>query len=87
MAHLVLSCIAENFPARLSPYAVHPSPELLTSVPGRAIWSWFDTMAFRGWKSPLKQVDLWDLIAQDQTKTSVERLERLWLRQVYKMKK
>ncbi|GAV02763.1 hypothetical protein RvY_13289 [Ramazzottius varieornatus] len=87
MVQFALSCVAENFPARLSPYAVHPSPELLTSVPGRAIWSWFDTMAYHGWKNPLNQVDLWDLIPQDQTKTSVERLERLWLQQIYKAKK
>ncbi|OQV17373.1 Canalicular multispecific organic anion transporter 2 [Hypsibius exemplaris] len=86
LAQFFLSCIAERF-KELIVDSLNPSPELLTSVAGRSIFSFFDTMAYLGWKKRLRQEDLWDLTPQDQVTASVTRLQTFWQNEVNDLKR
>ncbi|OQV17365.1 Canalicular multispecific organic anion transporter 2 [Hypsibius exemplaris] len=52
VAQFVLSCVAEKFRELVADCA-NPSPELLTSVSGQSVFSFFDSMAYLGWKKTL----------------------------------
>ncbi|GAV03418.1 hypothetical protein RvY_13844 [Ramazzottius varieornatus] len=42
-------------------------------------------MAYLGWKRPLEQSDMWDLDPQDKTELHVNRLEKYWGMEMYRM--
>ncbi|OWA50131.1 Canalicular multispecific organic anion transporter 2 [Hypsibius exemplaris] len=81
VAQFVLSCIAEKFRELVADCA-NPSPELLTSVSGQSVFSFFDSMAYLGWKKTLTQKDLWDLTPEDRVKTLWDRLQKFWQREL-----
>ncbi|XP_055346994.1 multidrug resistance-associated protein 1-like [Paramacrobiotus metropolitanus] len=85
VVQFVLSWFAEYFSVLLGD-GKKPSPEPLASIPSWVTFSYFTTLAYKGWKKPLLQSDLWDLTEQDRTKKNVDRLHKFWDRELEKSK-
>lgn len=50
------------------PRKVMDCPQVSASFLSRMTYQWFDSMAWKGYKKPLEEQDLWDLRAEDQSK-------------------
>lgn len=44
----------------------------------KLIFAWFDKMAWKGYKTPLKQTDLWDLKPEDRTTEIIPAFSKHW---------
>lgn len=44
----------------------------------KLLFAWFDRMAWKGYKVPLKQDDLWDLKPEDTTKEIIWAFSKHW---------
>lgn len=53
-------------------------PENSSSFLSRIFYSWFDKMAWKGFRNPLEEGDLWDLRAEDQSKEVMPRFANHW---------
>lgn len=53
-------------------------PELRASFLSRITYTWFDTLAWKGFRKPLEQDDLWDLKPQDSSKEVMPLFAKHW---------
>ncbi|XP_043784901.1 multidrug resistance-associated protein 1 [Apis laboriosa] len=60
------------------PRAEKPCPEQKSSFPGKIFFSWFDSMAWKGFKKPLEITDLWSINPEDTAKEIVPKFEKYW---------
>ncbi|RZC38992.1 multidrug resistance-associated protein 1 [Asbolus verrucosus] len=76
---LFLNCFAD-YPPRRSEYPKlqNPCPEENSSFLSRLLFSWFDPLAWRGFRRPLVDSDLWDLKHEDSAAEVVPMFEKHW---------
>lgn len=76
----LLNCFADK-PPRESKYpkSERPCPEENASFLSRMLFTWFDPLAWTGFRKPLEQTDLWDMKPEDSAKEVVPLFERHWL--------
>ncbi|KAI8125136.1 Multidrug resistance-associated protein 1 [Lucilia cuprina] len=82
---LVLNCFADAKP-RLTKYerSDNEIPEVSASFLSRITYQWFDGMAWRGYRNPLEEKDLWDLNPQDSCKEVMPIFAYYWNKNVRK---
>ena len=56
----------------------NPCPELESSFLTKITYSWFDGMAWKGYKKPLETTDLWDMNPQDAAYEVVPAFYKNW---------
>ncbi|PBC29188.1 Multidrug resistance-associated protein [Apis cerana cerana] len=66
------------------PRAEKPCPEQKSSFPGKIFFSWFDSMAWKGFKKPLEITDLWSINPEDTAKEIVPKFEKYWKKNLQK---
>ncbi|XP_016840841.1 multidrug resistance-associated protein 1 isoform X10 [Nasonia vitripennis] len=62
-----------------------PCPEQSASFPSRLTFSWFDALAWRGFKNPLETSDLWSMNPMDMAKEIVPQFDKYWLKSLRKV--
>ncbi|XP_013102325.2 multidrug resistance-associated protein 1 isoform X3 [Stomoxys calcitrans] len=84
-AMLFLNCFADALP-RETKYTRSSKeiPENSASFLSRITYQWFDTMAWRGYRNPLEEKDLWDLRPQDSCKEVMPIFAYYWNKNVRK---
>lgn len=82
---LVLNCFADAKP-RITKYerSDNEIPEVSASFLSRITYQWFDSMAWRGYRNPLEEKDLWDLNPQDSCKEVMPIFAYYWNKNVRK---
>ncbi|XP_075152488.1 multidrug-Resistance like Protein 1 isoform X4 [Haematobia irritans] len=82
---LFLNCFADALP-RETKYTRSKKeiPENSASFLSRITYQWFDVMAWRGYKNPLEEKDLWDLRPQDSCKEVMPIFAYYWNKNVRK---
>ncbi|XP_076628337.1 multidrug-Resistance like Protein 1 isoform X1 [Colletes latitarsis] len=60
------------------PRVERPCPEQKSSFPAKILFSWFDPMAWQGFKKPLEATDLWSMNAEDTASEIVPRFDKYW---------
>ncbi|XP_050541854.1 multidrug resistance-associated protein 1 isoform X1 [Daktulosphaira vitifoliae] len=87
LIQLILNFFADTEP-RLSDYSPveKPCPEVKASYPSRILFSWFDTMAWTGYKRPLEAKDLWSMNYEDSSREVVPIFDKHWERSLIKAK-
>lgn len=85
IAILVFNLFSDNMP-RETKYARSEKeiPELSASFLSRITYSWFDKMAWLGYRKPLEEQDLWDLRPQESSKEVMPIFARHWNKNVRK---
>ncbi|XP_055920592.1 multidrug resistance-associated protein 1-like [Eupeodes corollae] len=76
---LFLNCFADNMP-RETKYNRTPKeiPEVSASFLSRMTFSWFDKMAWLGYRKPLEHKDLWELRPQESSKEVMPIFAKNW---------
>ncbi|XP_037043483.1 multidrug resistance-associated protein 1-like [Bradysia coprophila] len=75
----LLNCFADQDPQETKyPKTKKPCPESSSNFVSKLLFSWFDTMAWKGYKAPLTQDDLWDLKPEDTTTEIYPEFTRHW---------
>ncbi|CAG7830574.1 unnamed protein product, partial [Allacma fusca] len=64
-----------------------PCPEKGSSYLNRILFSWYDTLAWRGWRRPLEHTDLWALNPEDTSRAIVPKFDACFKRGLEKTKK
>ncbi|XP_044271389.1 multidrug resistance-associated protein 1 isoform X7 [Tribolium madens] len=78
---LFLNCFADRPPRRSEyPKLKNPCPEENSSFLSRLLFSWFDPLAWRGFRRPLVDSDLWDMKPEDSASEVVPTFEKHWKR-------
>ncbi|VVC43741.1 Hypothetical protein CINCED_3A019450 [Cinara cedri] len=87
LIQFVLSFFADSDP-RLSDYpsVEKPCPEMKASYPSRVLFSWFDTLAWTGYRRPLVTSDLWNMNYEDSSREVVPVFDKYWERSLIKAK-
>ena len=82
---LFLNCFADAKP-RVTKYerSDNEIPEVSASFLSRITYQWFDSMAWRGYRNPLEEKDLWDLNPQDSCKEVMPIFAYYWNKNVRK---
>lgn len=62
-------------------------PENYSSFLSRLLFAWFDTFAWKGYKKPLENDDLWSLDYSNSSASIAPVFERRWLAAVDRKKK
>ena len=57
-----------------------PSPDSKASYVNRLLFAWFDPIVWRAWSKPFDESDVYDLNADDASRTIVPLWESLWAR-------
>lgn len=85
---LALNCFADAMP-RITKYerSINEIPENSASFLSRISYHWFNGMAWRGYRNPLEEKDLWDLRSQDSCKEVMPTFAYYWNRNVHKSRK
>ncbi|XP_055852928.1 multidrug resistance-associated protein 1 isoform X4 [Episyrphus balteatus] len=85
IAILVFNFFADNMP-RETKYTRSKKeiPELSASFLSRVTYSWFDKMAWLGYRKPLEEKDLWDLRPQESSKEVMPIFAKHWNKNVRK---
>lgn len=85
---LVLNCFADAMP-RITKYerSSNEIPENSASFLSRVSYHWFNGMAWRGYRNPLEEKDLWDLRSQDSCKEVMPAFAYYWNKNVLKNRK
>uniref|UniRef100_A0A131YTN7 ATP-binding cassette, subfamily C (CFTR/MRP), member 1 n=1 Tax=Rhipicephalus appendiculatus TaxID=34631 RepID=A0A131YTN7_RHIAP len=81
----LLNCFADSKPIyrqHVLPPEEKESPEAGASFLSQLLFSWFDPLAYKGWRRPLETSDLWALNFKDRTDQVVPDFDRHWLKQV-----
>ncbi|XP_018568571.1 multidrug resistance-associated protein 1 isoform X2 [Anoplophora glabripennis] len=75
----LLNCFADK-PPRESKYpkSERPCPEENASFLSRLLFTWFDSLAWTGFRKPLEATDLWDMKPEDSAKEIVPLFEKHW---------
>ena len=58
--------------------SAHPCPETNSSFPSVITFSWFDSLAWTGYKRAILEADLWDLNPRDQSANVAPRFGQNW---------
>ncbi|XP_049764041.1 multidrug resistance-associated protein 1 isoform X1 [Schistocerca cancellata] len=76
---LVLSCFADAAP-RFSEYPTveKPCPEGSASFPSRILYTWFDRLAWKGFRKPLEMKDLWNMNPEDTAREVLPQFDKHW---------
>ncbi|XP_017473670.1 PREDICTED: multidrug resistance-associated protein 1 isoform X3 [Rhagoletis zephyria] len=84
-AMLLLNCFADAMP-RETKYkrTYNEIPESSASFLSRITYTWFDVMAWKGYRNPLEEKDLWDLRPQDSCKEVMPIFAYYWNKNVRK---
>lgn len=83
----LLNCIADQAPRQSKyPPAKKPCPEDQSSFLSRLLFTWFDPLAYTGFRRPLVQTDLWDMKPEDSAREVVPLFEKYWHRTLEKHK-
>ncbi|KAJ6647722.1 Multidrug resistance-associated protein 1 [Pseudolycoriella hygida] len=78
----LLNCLADQEPLmKKYPKPENPCPEKYSNFVSRLTFAWFDKMAWKGYKMPLKQTDLWELKPEDKTTEIVPSFAKHWQRE------
>ncbi|XP_025410477.1 multidrug resistance-associated protein 1 isoform X2 [Sipha flava] len=87
LIQFVLNFFADSEP-RLSNYppVEKPCPEMKASYPSRLLFSWFDELAWTGYKHPLDTKDLWSMNHEDSSRVIVPIFDKHWERSLIKAK-
>jgi ATP-binding cassette subfamily C (CFTR/MRP) protein 1 len=76
---LFLNCFADRAPRHSEyPKLQNPCPEEHSSFLSRLLFSWFDPLAWRGFRRPLVDSDLWDMKHEDSAAEVVPMFEKHW---------
>ncbi|CAG9853670.1 unnamed protein product [Phyllotreta striolata] len=75
----LLNCVADQTPReRKYPVAEKPCPEEGAGFLSRILFSWFDALAWKGFRKPLTTEDLWDMNIEDSSRELVPKFETAW---------
>ncbi|XP_078036751.1 multidrug-Resistance like Protein 1 isoform X5 [Augochlora pura] len=61
-----------------------PCPEQASSFPSKIFFTWFDPMAWKGFRKPLEATDLWSMNAEDSAGEVVPKFDKYWNKNVQK---
>lgn len=85
LALWILNCYADSAPEQTKyPKSKYPYPEQGASFLSRLFYTWFDPLAWKGFRHPLEQKDLWDMNPEDSSKEIMPKFLRFWDRAVAK---
>ncbi|KRT79870.1 ABC transporter ATP-binding protein [Oryctes borbonicus] len=82
---LFLNCFADK-PPTISKYrnSDSPCPELRSSFLSKLVYTWFDPLAWKGYRNPLETKDLWDMNPEDSAFEVVPVYDKHWQNTVKK---
>ncbi|CAK9830188.1 Multidrug resistance-associated protein 1 [Anthophora retusa] len=60
------------------PRVEKPCPEQRSSFPAKIFYTWFDPMAWKGFKRPLEPTDLWSMNPEDTAKEIIPKFDKYW---------
>ncbi|XP_039950445.1 multidrug resistance-associated protein 1 isoform X2 [Bactrocera tryoni] len=84
-AMLLLNCFADAMPRETKYKRTNNEiPESSASFLSRVTYTWFDGMAWRGYRNPLEEKDLWDLRSQDSCNEIMPIFAYYWNKSVHK---
>ncbi|XP_036328973.1 multidrug resistance-associated protein 1 isoform X1 [Rhagoletis pomonella] len=84
-AMLLLNCFADAMPRETKYKRTNNEiPESSASFLSRITYTWFDVMAWKGYRNPLEEKDLWDLRPQDSCKEVMPIFAYYWNKNVRK---
>ncbi|XP_020713183.1 multidrug resistance-associated protein 1 isoform X11 [Ceratitis capitata] len=84
-AMLLLNCFADAMPRETKYKRTNNEiPESSASFLSRITYQWFDSMAWKGYRNPLEDKDLWDLRPQDSCKEVMPIFAHYWNKSVRK---
>lgn len=85
LVQFLLNCFADTKPVYRQ-HAIPPEerecPENGASFLSKLLFSWFDPLAYRGFRKPLETADLWTLNYEDRTDQVVPKFDKHWQRQI-----
>lgn len=55
-----------------------PCPEQCASYPSRILFTWFDPLAWKGFRKPLETSDLWSMNPEDMAMEIVPKFDKYW---------
>lgn len=85
LAVFILNCYADREPLETKyPKSEKPYPELGASFLSRLVYAWFDPLAWKGYRKPLEQNDLYDMNPEDSSKEIMPKFLKCWDRAVAK---
>lgn len=85
LAIWILNCFADREPEQTKyPKSKQPYPEQGASFLSRLFYTWFDPLAWKGFRRPLEQKDLWDMNPEDSSKEIMPKFIAYWDRAVAK---
>ncbi|XP_046739583.1 multidrug resistance-associated protein 1 isoform X11 [Diprion similis] len=61
------------------PPVERPCPETNSSFPSKILFTWFDPMAWKGFKKPLETDDLWAMNPEDTAAEIVPKFDKYWM--------
>lgn len=74
-----LNCFADHEPKQMKhPKSENPYPEEGASFLSRLLYTWFDSMAWKGFRRPLEQKDLWDINPKDSSQEIQPLFMKYW---------
>lgn len=62
----------------------NPSPEITAGFLSSLVYSWFDKLAWKGFKKPLEHSDLWDINPEDTSSEITPIFEKHWQKSLQK---
>lgn len=81
----ILNCYADREPLQTKySKSKKPYPEQGASFLSRLFYTWFDPLAWKGYRKPLEQPDLWDMNPEDSSKEIMPIFMKYWDRAVAK---
>nr|CAH7765033.1 unnamed protein product [Callosobruchus chinensis] len=79
LLQLLLNCFADKQPLETKfAKSEHPCPEQHASFLSKLLFTWFDPLAWTGYRKPLEMKDLWDMNPEDSSKEVVPVFEKHW---------
>lgn len=79
LAIWILNCFADREPEQTKyPKSKNPYPEQGASFLARLFYAWFDPLAWKGFRRPLEQKDLWDMNPEDSSKEIMPKFMAYW---------
>ncbi|OAD61579.1 Multidrug resistance-associated protein 1 [Eufriesea mexicana] len=66
------------------PRVEKPCPEQRSSFPAKLFFTWFDSMAWKGFKKPLEAIDLWSMNPEDTAREIVPKFDKYWNKNLQK---
>lgn len=74
---LVLNCFVDKPPRHSTyPKPTNPSPELSASMLNRAFFAFFDRTAWKGWRRPLTERDIYEINPENASSELVPEFDR-----------